>query len=65
MHTGYAATDRAFPSFFFIVQKWLDPIHLNMLQILNHTHPIFRSVARIKHGQAFTGKIGAFKTILN
>ena len=48
VNTNYSATGRAFPFFLFVFQEFLDTICLNVLQILNHAHSIFVSVAFIK-----------------
>jgi hypothetical protein len=65
MNADQFAAGWASPSFLFFFEELVYSIFLNVLQIIDHAHSIFYSVARIKCFQVFAWEISAFKAVIN
>jgi len=65
MHTNYLATLWACPFFFFLSYEISYAGSFYILQIINHTHTVFCSIAVIEMLQVFTWEAVAIKAILD
>jgi hypothetical protein len=61
MTTNCAPTARASPPLRLRLKKFLHPLLLDELQVLNHTHLVPCLVASVESFQCMAGKVSAFK----
>jgi hypothetical protein len=65
MNTKYSAALRASPSFLFPIDKFINSEFLDIFEIIDHAHRVFRPVAFIKVIQHGAGKVVAPEAILD